>query len=270
MKTNSGDATVFCPIEGDNVLVSEACLDCPYWDGSRCEALARSAKRSTKKSRNRERRTSFTTRGGRARVPLVGEKWPYGRAAHEEGIGGESGPTPSKPDYTGADRFFQEPEVEAESDDEDDDEQVFDRGVAGLERGAEDYGTTPFSMRELVARVRAVLRRSAADDAEEIEGTMTKGGVVLDAEKHEATVLGRPLELSPKEFDLLAYLMRHAGRVRPRQEILAAVWGESEYVDERTVDVHVRWLRKKIEADPGNPQRIVTVRGVGYKFVDGE
>ncbi len=142
--------------------------------------------------------------------------------------------------------------------------------VAGLEMGADDYVTKPFSMRELVARVRAVLRRSAADDAEGTEGTLTKAGVTLDAEKHEATVSGRPVELSPKEFDLLAYLMRHSGRVRPRQEILAAVWGESEYVDERTVDVHVHWLRKKIEAEPGHPQRIVTVRGVGYKFVDGE
>lgn len=92
----------------------------------------------------------------------------------------------------------------------------------------------------------------------------------LDTGSHEVMVGDKALELSPKEFDLLAYLMRNAGRVRARQDILAAVWGENEYVDERTVDVHVRWLRKKIESEPGDPQRIVTVRGAGYKFVGGE
>ncbi len=142
--------------------------------------------------------------------------------------------------------------------------------VAGLEMGADDYVTKPFSMRELVARVRAVLRRSAASQAEATQGMIAEAGVRLDTGSHEVMVGDKALELSPKEFDLLAYLMRNAGRVRARQDILAAVWGENEYVDERTVDVHVRWLRKKIESKPGNPQRIVTVRGVGYKFVGGE
>jgi two-component system, OmpR family, response regulator RegX3 len=142
--------------------------------------------------------------------------------------------------------------------------------VAGLEMGADDYVTKPFSMRELVARVRAVLRRSAASQAEATQGTIAGAGVRLDTGSHEVMVGDKALELSPKEFDLLAYLMRNAGRVRARQDILAAVWGENEYVDERTVDVHVRWLRKKIESEPGDPQRIVTVRGAGYKFVGGE
>jgi two-component system, OmpR family, response regulator RegX3 len=142
--------------------------------------------------------------------------------------------------------------------------------VAGLEMGADDYVTKPFSMRELVARVRAVLRRSAASQAEATQGTIAGAGVRLDTNSHEVMVGDKALELSPKEFDLLAYLMRNAGRVRARQDILAAVWGENEYVDERTVDVHVRWLRKKIESEPGDPQRIVTVRGAGYKFVGGE
>jgi len=135
MNANSEDATVFCPLEGENVRVAEACVDCPYWDGSRCEALSRSPKRSAKKLRSRQRRTSFTTRGGgRARMPLVGGKWPFGRAAHEEGIISGSSLIPQPPDYTGADRFFEEPEVEVEPEDDDDEKEEIDRGVVGLER----------------------------------------------------------------------------------------------------------------------------------------
>jgi DNA-binding response OmpR family regulator len=141
--------------------------------------------------------------------------------------------------------------------------------VAGLEMGADDYVTKPFSMRELVARVRTVLRRAAEETTPDLTGTISGAGIVLDAERHEVVVDANPVELSPKEFDLLAYLMRHAGRVRARADILQAVWGESEYVDERTVDVHIRWLRKKIEQDPAQPERLVTVRGVGYKFTEG-
>jgi two-component system response regulator RegX3 len=140
--------------------------------------------------------------------------------------------------------------------------------VAGLEMGADDYVTKPFSVRELTARVRAVLRRSAAGDRDEASSVTSAAGVTVDTGKHEVLVNGSSVSLSLKEFDLLAYLMRHAGRVRTRDQILQAVWGQDAYLDERTVDVHVRWVRKKIEADPADPQRIVTVRGVGYKFVD--
>jgi DNA-binding response OmpR family regulator len=139
--------------------------------------------------------------------------------------------------------------------------------VAGLEMGADDYITKPFSMRELVARVRAVLRRASGDN-EEIPLVLERSGVSLDTEKHEVRVEERVVALSPKEFDLLAYLMRHAGRVRSREDILQSVWGQDAYLDERTVDVHIRWLRTKIEQDPANPQRLLTVRGVGYKYTE--
>jgi DNA-binding response OmpR family regulator len=139
--------------------------------------------------------------------------------------------------------------------------------VAGLEMGADDYVTKPFSMRELMARVRAVLRRSADEGTEE-RAVLSAAGVQIDLERHEAAADGARIELSPKEFDLLAYLMKNAGRARTREQILNAVWGEDEYIDQRTVDVHVRWLRKKIEKDPARPTRLVTVRSLGYKFVD--
>jgi two-component system, OmpR family, response regulator RegX3 len=139
--------------------------------------------------------------------------------------------------------------------------------VAGLEMGADDYVTKPFSMRELMARVRAVLRRSGPE-AEDLTPILSHGGVLLNTDKHESLVEGEPVDLSPKEFDLLAYLMRHAGRVRTRDDILQAVWGQDAYLDERTVDVHVRWLRLKVEADPAHPERLLTVRGLGYKFTE--
>jgi phosphate regulon transcriptional regulator PhoB len=138
--------------------------------------------------------------------------------------------------------------------------------VAGLEMGADDYITKPFSMRELVARVRAVLRRASAEEQGR-EPVLEIGGIRLDLDRHEVSVGEQAIELAPKEFDLLAYLMRHAGRIRTREQILGAVWGDDTYIDHRTVDVHMRWLRTKIEDDPTNPQRLVTVRGVGYKFV---
>jgi len=140
--------------------------------------------------------------------------------------------------------------------------------VAGLEMGADDYVTKPFSMRELVARVRTVLRRLAPRE-EPAALTLSRGGLVVDRARHEVTVDGEAVRLTPREFDLLAYLMEHAGRVRTREQILQAVWAQDEYLDERTVDVHVRWLRTKIEADPAHPQRLLTVRGVGYKFAEG-
>ena len=139
--------------------------------------------------------------------------------------------------------------------------------VAGLEMGADDYVTKPFSMRELMARVRAVLRRSAAQAAlPETPHTLAHAGVELDPAKREVRVAGQPVELSPKEFDLLAFLLRQPGRVRGREEILAEVWGDDAYLDARTVDVHVHWLRGKIEVDPAHPVRLLTVRGAGYKF----
>jgi two-component system response regulator RegX3 len=141
--------------------------------------------------------------------------------------------------------------------------------VTGLEKGADDYVTKPFSMRELVARVRAVLRRSRRAGDVSSRSVLWGGGVSLDTERHEVLVDDRQVQLSPKEFSLLAYLMRHAGRTRSRDQILAAVWGGEEYRDQHTVDVHIRWLRRKVEEEPGRPRRVLTVRGVGYKFADG-
>ncbi|MFP4248513.1 MAG: response regulator [Armatimonadota bacterium] len=144
--------------------------------------------------------------------------------------------------------------------------------VAGLEMGADDYVPKPFSMRELVARVRTVLRRSSSrtEAAEAAEGAdrLEVGGIVADMGSHEITARDERVDLSPKEFDLLIYLMRNCGRVRTRDDIIAAVWDQEEYLDQRTVDVHVRWLRQKIETDPSNPRHLITVRGVGYKFVE--
>ena len=137
--------------------------------------------------------------------------------------------------------------------------------VAGLEMGADDYVTKPFSMRELVARVRAVLRRATTEAAPTV---LQKGPIRLDADRHEVAVNDQPIVFSPKEFALLEYLMRHCGRVRSREDILQAVWGGDEYLDERTVDVHVRWLRMKIEAEPSQPKLLLTVRGIGYKFAE--
>ncbi|MGI5819240.1 MAG: response regulator [Armatimonadota bacterium] len=140
--------------------------------------------------------------------------------------------------------------------------------VAGLEMGADDYVLKPFSMRELVARIRTVLRRSGGSEDEAPADRLEAAGITIDMGSHEVVVRGDAVGLSPKEFDLLTYLMRSAGRVRTRDEIISAVWGEEEYLDQRTVDVHIRWLRQKVELDPANPRHLVTVRGVGYKFVE--
>jgi len=140
--------------------------------------------------------------------------------------------------------------------------------VAGLEMGADDYVTKPFSMRELVARVRAVLRRASRPEQAAPGEVLEARGLRVDLDRHEASVEGKPLELSPKEFDLLAYLVRNAGRTRTREQILNAVWGEDAFIDQRAVDVHVRWLRMKIEKDPAQPKRLLTVRGVGYKLAE--
>ena len=139
--------------------------------------------------------------------------------------------------------------------------------VAGLELGADDYVTKPFSMRELVARVRGVLRRALMPALPE-EETLSAADVVIDRARRRVTVGGREVKLTLREFALLECLVRNAGRVLTRQLLLEQAWDESEYIDHRTVDVHVRWVRQKIEEDPSNPRRLLTVRGVGYRFVE--
>jgi DNA-binding response OmpR family regulator len=137
--------------------------------------------------------------------------------------------------------------------------------VLGLDAGADDYVTKPFSVRELIARIKAVLRRSG--DSAPTGETVHLGRLRLNEARHEIALEDTPLELSPKEFALLAFLLKNPGLVFTRQALLDRVWGPDAFVDERTVDVHVRWLRSKIETDPANPLQILTVRGVGYKFV---
>jgi two-component system OmpR family response regulator len=139
--------------------------------------------------------------------------------------------------------------------------------VVGLELGADDYVTKPFSISELMARIRALLRRGMLlKENGEVTSTLKSGNLELDIGRHRATLNDNKVELSPKEFDLLAYLMKYRGRVYNRDFLLKQIWGYEYAGDSRTVDVHMRWLRKKIEIDPDHPQRLVTVRGVGYKF----
>lgn len=139
--------------------------------------------------------------------------------------------------------------------------------VAGLDTGADDYMAKPFGMRELLARIRALLRRSAPRDGKEPgAGVVTSGDLELDVERHEARRGGRPLALRPKEFELLLFFMQHRGRVFSREQILDEVWGYDFYGVPRTVDVHIRWLRQKVEDDPAVPERLRTVRGSGYLF----
>ena len=141
--------------------------------------------------------------------------------------------------------------------------------VVGLELGADDYITKPFSMRELVARVRAVLRRSGgASDARSSRAAevLRSGDLELDRAGHTVTLGGAPVSLKPREFDLLALFVSNRGRAFTRDQILERLWGHDYIGDARTVDVHVRWLRQKIESEPGSPKRIITVRGVGYRF----
>lgn len=138
--------------------------------------------------------------------------------------------------------------------------------VAGLDLGADDYVVKPFGMREVLARVRALLRRTGATVRPE-DQFLEVGDVCVDVDRHEVRVAGRQVELSPKEFDLLYALASRARRVLNREALLDTVWGEDFYGDPRTVDVHIRWLREKIEPDPSAPTYLQTVRGVGYKFV---
>ena len=141
--------------------------------------------------------------------------------------------------------------------------------VLGLELGADDYLTKPFSMRELLARIKAMLRRSelSAGDNAPIAGKSIKvGNIELDEVRHSVTVSGQKVELTPREFDLLNFLMINRDQVFSRESLLDRVRGYDYPGDNRTVDVHVRWLRQKIETDPSQPSHLMTVRGVGYKF----
>ncbi len=137
--------------------------------------------------------------------------------------------------------------------------------VVGLELGADDYVTKPFSHRELVARVRAVLRRGAeAEDA--VSGILEVGPVRMDVDRHLVTAGGVPVQLPLKEFDLLELLLRNAGRVLTRSQLIDRVWGADYVGDTKTLDVHVKRVRAKVEPDPRAPQHLMTVRGLGYKF----
>lgn len=143
--------------------------------------------------------------------------------------------------------------------------------VVGLEMGADDYMTKPFSMRELLARVRAMLRRvemlqREAASAHDTAPPIAAGDLEIDTGRHRVSLSGVPIALSPREFELLSFLASNRGQVLSRDVLLDRVWGYEYVGDTRTVDVHVRWLRQKIEADPGNPTHLLTVRGVGYKF----
>ena len=140
--------------------------------------------------------------------------------------------------------------------------------VVGLELGADDYVTKPYSARELIARIRAVLRRrgGGGDDSEATDRVLESGPVRMDVERHVVSVNGQPITLPLKEFDLLEYLMRNSGRVLTRGQLIDRVWGADYVGDTKTLDVHVKRLRSKIEADPANPTHLVTVRGLGYKL----
>ncbi|MBJ7434134.1 MAG: response regulator transcription factor [Microbacteriaceae bacterium] len=138
--------------------------------------------------------------------------------------------------------------------------------VVGLEIGADDYVVKPYSTRELLARIKAVMRRGAAPDSNESRLVLEAGPVRLDTERHAVTVNGQPVTLPLKEFELLEYLMDNTNRVLTRGQIIDRVWGSNYYGDTKTLDVHVKRIRSKIEPDPANPKFIVTIRGLGYKF----
>jgi two-component system response regulator RegX3 len=138
--------------------------------------------------------------------------------------------------------------------------------VVGLELGADDYVTKPYSPRELVARIRAVLRRHESAAVEADGAVLAAGPVRMDVERHVVTVSGAPVAFPLKEFELLELLLRNAGRVLTRGQLIDRVWGADYVGDTKTLDVHVKRLRAKIEPEPASPRYIVTVRGLGYKF----
>ncbi|MBM7365995.1 response regulator transcription factor [Gordonia hydrophobica] len=140
--------------------------------------------------------------------------------------------------------------------------------VVGLELGADDYVTKPYSARELIARIRAVLRRGGAveEDEDSVIGVVEVGPVRMDVQRHTVTVAGSDVTLPLKEFDLLEYLLRNSGRVLTRSQLIDRVWGADYVGDTKTLDVHVKRLRSKVEPDPSQPRHLITVRGLGYKF----
>jgi two-component system OmpR family response regulator len=142
--------------------------------------------------------------------------------------------------------------------------------IIGLEIGADDYLTKPFSMRELIARIRAMLRRAEMAEAKSAgeEAVLRAGDLEIDPARRRAAIGESVLNLTPKEFDLLAFLAKNKGLVFSREQLLDKVWGYDYPGDTRTIDVHIRWLREKIETDPGKPKRLITVRSIGYKLED--
>jgi two-component system response regulator RegX3 len=137
--------------------------------------------------------------------------------------------------------------------------------VVGLELGADDYVTKPYSSRELLARIRAVLRRRIDLEGQD-DGVVEAGGVRMDVERHAVAVDGREISMPLKEFELLELLLRNAGRVLTRGQLIDRVWGSDYFGDTKTLDVHIKRIRSKIERDPSAPVRLVTVRGLGYRF----
>lgn len=138
--------------------------------------------------------------------------------------------------------------------------------VVGLEIGADDYVTKPYSSRELIARIRAVLRRGEIGDTSVVEGVLSVGPIRLDSDRHIISVNGEQVALPLKEFELLEFMMRNSGRVLTRMQLIDRVWGSDYVGDTKTLDVHIKRLRAKIEKDPANPEMIQTVRGMGYKL----
>jgi two-component system, OmpR family, response regulator RegX3 len=138
--------------------------------------------------------------------------------------------------------------------------------VVGLELGADDYVTKPYSKNELVARIRAVLRRGGSGVSEGDAGVLTVANIRMDIDRHQVSVGGQPISLPLKEFELLEFLMRNAGRVLTRNQLIDRVWGSDYVGDTKTLDVHIKRLRAKVEKDPANPVLIQTVRGLGYKI----
>ncbi|TXK19341.1 response regulator transcription factor [Homoserinibacter sp. GY 40078] len=138
--------------------------------------------------------------------------------------------------------------------------------VVGLELGADDYVTKPYSSRELLARIRAVLRRHVEASDEPFESVLEAGSVRMDVERHAVTVGGSEVSMPLKEFELLEFLLRNAGRVLTRGQLIDRIWGSDYFGDTKTLDVHIKRIRAKIEPDPSQPQLLVTVRGLGYRF----
>jgi len=138
--------------------------------------------------------------------------------------------------------------------------------VVGLELGADDYVTKPYSTRELLARIRAVLRRRADDDGDLADGMLEAGDIRMDVERHVVTVRGEDVAMPLKEFELLELLMRNAGRVLTRGQLIDRVWGSDYFGDTKTLDVHIKRIRSKIEPVPSEPKALVTVRGLGYRI----